>query len=382
MKKIMFILFITFISCKSSTKDSDKGKTTENGKLEHSIDSLFNAKIVENGPGAAILVSYEKEIIFGKGYGHRDIENKKPVTLNTNMRMGSVSKQFTTLAALSLIDKGLLSLNDSLYKYWPYDVFKGVTIEQLINHTSGIANYDNYFEESWNRNQIAANKDVLEWFSTNPTPEFEVGTDFKYTNSNYSVLAHLVEKVSGQAFPDYVKENVFEKAGMANTNFFNLVKPVSINERAFCYKKDSLGNWVIADGYFMNGILGADAVFTNINDYFNYDNALQSKTIISEELHDLIFKPSAIILAEEEKYQFEFLNQAEQGYGMGWFVTKDIALHGGAWKGARTIVVKELKRPLTIVIFLNSDSSDLRNELIEKTYSLVDDYLRTTANKK
>jgi CubicO group peptidase (beta-lactamase class C family) len=379
--KYQLILFaIVLASCKSPTENSANVKSIELEQLETSIDSLFNSKIGENEPGAAILLSYNGEMLIGKGFGLRDIEAKKPITSNTNMRMGSVSKQFTALAVLSLVDKGLLSLNDSINKFWPFPVFNGITVEQLINHTSGIADYDKYFNENWKRNTIVENKDVLEWFSTNPTPEFKAGTSYRYTNSNYSVLAQLVEKASGQEFSRYVKENIFEKAGMKSTNFFNLAKPINIPERAFCYERDSLGVWQKADGYFMNGIMGADAVLTNIEDYFKYDNAIQNQTIISKDLHALIFKQSSMSLPENEKYQFRFLNGADQGYAMGWFVTNKIALHGGAWKGTRTIVVKEFKRPLTIAIFLNSDSSNLRNELFEATYSLVENYLETTAN--
>ena len=374
-----FVLFIFLISCKSPTDKTIISDSTELEKLKTSIDSLFNSQINENAPGAALLVSYNSEMLIGKGYGLRDVNGKHPITSETNIRMASVSKQFTALCVLNLVDKGALNLNDSLNKYWEYPVFKDITITQLLNHTSGIADYEKYFNKNWDRNKVVENRDILEWLSTNPSPVFEAGKNWEYSNTAYLVLALLVEKVSGKEFSSYAQENVFQKAGMENTTFFNLAKPVEIKERAFCYDKDSLGNWQKIDGFFMNGVLGDGAVYTSINDFHKYDNALQKQTIVSEDMHKLIFKPSSMALTENA-YQFNFLNNDEERYAMGWFVTEKIALHTGSWNGTRTIIVKEFERPLTIAIFLNFASSDTRTKLIEETYELVDKFIKTTTN--
>ena len=374
-----FVLFIFLISCKSPTDKTIISDSTELEKLKTSIDSLFNSQINENAPGAALLVSYNSEMLIGKGYGLRDVNGKHPITSETNIRMASVSKQFTALCVLNLVDKGALNLNDSLNKYWEYPVFKDITITQLLNHTSGIADYEKHFNKNWDRNKVVENRDILEWLSTNPSPVFEAGKNWEYSNTAYLVLALLVEKVSGKEFSSYAQENVFQKAGMENTTFFNLAKPVEIKERAFCYDKDSLGNWQKIDGFFMNGVLGDGAVYTSINDFHKYDNALQKQTIVSEDMHKLIFKPSSMALTENA-YQFNFLNNDEERYAVGWFVTKKIALHTGSWNGTRTIVVKEFERPLTIAIFLNFASSDTRTKLIEETYELVDKFIKTTTN--
>jgi len=381
MKKIGLLLIIAFISCKSPTEKNAYVKSIELEHLEARIDSLFNSKIGENEPGAAILVSYDGEMLIGKGFGLRDLEDKKPVSINTNFRMGSISKQFTALSILSLVDKGILSLHDSVDKFWPYLVFKDITIEQLLNHTSGLAAYDPYFQINWDRNNIAGNKDILDWLSTNPTPSFKAGSSWEYSNTGYIVLAHLVEKVSGKEFSAYAQENVFQKAGMENTTYYSHSKPIEISERAYCYSKDSLETWEKVDGYFLDGIMGGGGAYTSIIDYFNYNIALQNQVIVSTDMHKIIFKPNTEALPEKEAYQFDFLNGEEQRYAMGWFVTNKIALHGGSWNGARTMVVKELERPLTIAIFLNFNSTKIRNKLIESTHLLVDEYLKTTANK-
>lgn len=378
MKKRYIILFCAlFVSCKAK---NDTKEVTHQQDLEHlkaQIDSLFNEKIDSNAPGAALLVSYDGKMLIGKGYGLRDLETKERITKSTNMRMASVSKQFTDLSLLTLVDKGLLSLNDTVFKFWPYPVFKNITVTQLINHTSGIADYEEAFIKDWDRSKIVENKDVLTWLATNPAPQFEPGEKWEYSNTAYLVLALLAEKLSGEAFATFAKKAVFEKAGMNSTNFYSLAQPIDIQERAFCYEKDSLGQWEKVDGYFMNGVLGDGAVYTSVRDYFAYDQALRNKSIVSDTLHQLLFEPSSMALPEKAKYPFGFLRSKEEHYAIGWFVTDDIALHTGSWNGTRTIVVRDQERPLTIAIFMNSGEAETRSALIESTYILLDSYLKS-----
>ncbi len=372
------ILTLAIASACSSPKEKiDQTDSTALSVLRSSIDSLISTQIPDNAPGAAVLVAHDGEMLIGKGYGLRDLKSQAPVTASTNFRMASVSKQFTALCVLDLVDQGLLSLNDSITKFWPYPVFNNITLKQLLNHTSGLADYEltPYFSEEWDKSIVVENKHILQWLATNPEPIFEPGINWEYSNTAYLVLALLVEKVSGQEFASYAKEHIFEKAGMTNTTFYNLAHPVKISERSFCHDKDSLGNWEKIDGFYMNGILGDGAVYTSINDYFTYDNALRKQTILPKEMHELVFKPSASI--PEAFYDFNFLNGAQEKYGMAWFLTEKFALHTGSWNGTRTIVVREFERPLTIAIFLNSNSSEARVALIEATYSLVDEYLNT-----
>ncbi len=376
-KRYIILLCALCISCKGK---NDTKEVTQKQELEHlkaQVDSLFNTHINLNEPGAALLVSYDGKMLIGKGYGLRDLETKERITKNTNMRMASVSKQFTDLSILTLVDQGLLSLHDTVYKFWPYEVFKNITVTQLINHTSGIADYEGAFIKEWDRSKIVENKDVLTWLATNPAPQFEPGEKWEYSNTAYLALALLTEKLSGEDFATYAKEAVFEKAGMKNTNFYSFANPIDIKERAFCYEKDSLGQWEKVDGYFMNGVLGDGAVYTSVTDYFAYDQALRNKSIVTDTLHQLLFEPSSMALPEKAKYPFGFLKSKEEHYAMGWFVTDDIALHTGSWNGTRTIVVRDQERPLTIAIFMNSGEAETRSVLIESTYNLMDSYLKS-----
>jgi CubicO group peptidase (beta-lactamase class C family) len=369
MKNILIVLIIIFVSCKSPSNKSHETKSIELVKLLASIDSLFNSEIGENEPGAAILVSYDGEMIIGKGFGMRDLEGKEPITKSTNMRMGSVSKQFTALTILNLVDNGKLSLGDTVFSIFPYETFKKVTVEQLINHSSGRADAENAFFTEWDSTIIAENKDVLDWYSKGNRKITEPGEKFQYNNGIYEFIPSVVEKVSGEDFAEFAKKNVFEKAGMKNTTFFNLAKPVEIDERAYCYEKDSLGNWKKMDGHFLNGLLGAGGVYTSVNDYYKYDLALRNKTLFSDATHELIFKPS---------YTHN-VKGVDRHYAMGWGVTDSTATHTGGWFGTNTFTKRYLNKPLTIAIFMNRNTL-FGNGLVRKTDSLVMKYVKTTAN--
>lgn len=376
--RVIFLIFIlAFVSCNSP---SNKKKVALE-QFQISVDSLFNSKIEANQPGAGLLVAYDGEMLIGKGFGLRDMVNKIPITSSTNMRTGSVTKQFTALAVLNLIEKGMLSLNDSVTKFFPYPVFEHIKIYNLLNHTSGIADYEEYFIAKGDRSKIIENEDVLNWLSTNPEGSFEPGQGWEYSNTGYIVLALLVEKISGQEFSEYTKENVFEKSGMQKTNFFSLAHPIDFEERAFCYAKDSTNHWEKVDGFFMNGLMGDGAIFTSMNDYFQFDNAIRNNSLIKKDLHNFIFEQDQALIPKEDWSNDFFkdypFSEERIYYNYGWFRNEHTAFHTGGHYGTRTMVVHDLKRPLTIAVFLNSNQAEIRKEVVIGTYNLADEYLKT-----
>ncbi|MEP1093773.1 MAG: serine hydrolase domain-containing protein [Cyclobacteriaceae bacterium] len=367
MKNLPLLAVLVVTSCLPSEK------ATSVEALQMRIDSLFNSEIQSDGPGAALLISYDNKPIISKGYGLKDLETREPISSGTNMRMASVSKQFTALAVLNLVDKGLLSIDDPVSEYLPYPVFEEITIEHLLNHTSGIADYEEAFMNEWDTTQIAQNKDVLDWYAMNPSTNFSPGEKWEYSNGAYNLLATIVEKVSGEDFSKYAQDMVFKKAGMTTTNFFNLAKPIDIKERASCYEKDDSGEWKKVDGNFLNGCIGEGAVYTNLIDFLAYDSALREKSLVSASTHNLIFNPSS--MAIEIDFPFVFSEGSEVYYGMGQFVTHDYAFHGGGWYGTRTFVYREFERPLTIAIFMNSDRDFV--QLMNSTYEIANEFFES-----
>ncbi len=381
MKNLVFFLVLALLGCRAPADKKETAIADRQQELRREVDSLFHSKIAADGPGAAVLVAFDGKKLVADGFGLRDLEGEAPITPATNMRMGSVSKQFTALCILRLAERQLLSLSDPVTNFWPYPVFAGITVRHLINHTSGLADYEKAFMEDWDRSEIVENADVLDWLQTNPAPLFPPGTRWEYSNTAYLVLALLVEKVSGVPFATFAKEEVFKPAGMERTTFYNLADPVDIAERAFCYEKDSSGNWARTDDFFLNGVMGDGALYTSAEDYFRYDKALRDTALVSDQMYSRIFAPSSVAIPTEGGFfafmsDFSFWDKQDIFYAMGWFRSGDIAVHSGSWYGTRTFVLHELERPLTIALFLNSDAADLRKDLLNETWELVDQYLQ------
>ncbi|MDP5229437.1 MAG: beta-lactamase family protein [Cellulophaga sp.] len=358
MNKLVLIFILALVSCKSPVDKKSVSNATELEQFEVTIDSILNDAFDANEPGVALLISYDGKMLIGKGFGLRNIETKEPITASTNMEMASVSKQFTALAILSLVDKGKLSLNDEVYKFFPYETFKDVTVKQLINHTSGIEDAEDVLIKDWDSTKVATNADILKWYSKKNRKNNNAGQVFQYNNGAYEILPLIVEKVSGEKYEDYIKENVFGKAGMKRTIAFNLNSPVAIDERAFYYTKDSLATWNKMDGHPFTGILGAGGIYTSVDDYFKYDNALRNNAIFTKETHNLIFE-------KNDSVKTDFPGES---YAMGWNVNDSIAIHTGGWFGVKTITKRYLKIPLTIAVFGNRD--DYSRALFPKIDSL------------
>ena len=233
MRIVLIIVILSILSCKNNTKENTINQS-DFSDLQFKLDSLYNAHFNENSPGAAILVLYDNKKVVNKGYGLRNLETKEPITPSTNMRSGSMTKQFTCLGMLSLMEEGKLSLTDTIYQYYPYPIFKNVTIEQFISHTSGIEDADWIIENSERDSpEYTRNEDIIKWYKNNKVIRFSPGTAFEYNNGTYVTLAQIIEKVSGMAYEDYINKNVFSKAGMTKTQFIDDADSSNISEYAY-----------------------------------------------------------------------------------------------------------------------------------------------------
>ncbi len=379
MRAFALILIVLFCSCKNETK-KDYYSQPNLLRLQAKVDSLFNSVIKVDGPGAAILISYNDSILVSKGYGLRDLSSNAPITSTTNLRAGSISKQFTALGILSLIENGQLSLNDSISTYYPYKSLKGVTIRQMLSHQSGIVDADNEYWKNWTLERMVTNDDIIDWYKNHDQIDFVPGQKFEYNNATYAILASLIEKISGQKFPDYIKDHVFNKANMKTSLFVSLAEPVNISERAYCYEKDSTETWKIVGNHYLNGLYGASSLYTNLEDFHSYSIALRKRKILSSSIDTLLFQP---LVEVRELAELDFFKIKESGsyYGLGWELNETMAVHGGETFGAQAFVIFEFNRPLTIAIFMNSNKLfGTEPNLIDETYKMADNYIKTTSN--
>jgi len=300
----------------------------------------------EGGPGAAVMVIQDGKVVHQKGYGLANLENRTPIGLDTPFELASVSKQFTGMAIMMLVERGKLRYDDPLSKFFPElpPYAKAITVRHLLNHTSGLPDVIN--AELHREGYQPASKDLLTLLAQRKEAVFAPGDRFQYNNTGYVLLALIVEKVSGKSFPLFMKENIFQPLGMSNTLVWDETKPV-INNRALPYAVQGASFKSLPFGSDVY-IFGAKGVVTTLQDLYKWDQSLYTEKLVKAATLKEAFTPAT-------------LNNGQQdNYGYGWVIAKDHGLnfvtHDGSYLGFKTIIARYPDQRFTVVVLSNSDS--------------------------
>ena len=345
------VVIISFASCKSS------------GLLmkQKSIDDIMSAYQSSDKPGASVLVFKDDKIVFKKGYGVSNVSTQEKITQNTNFRLASVTKQFTAMSILLLVQKGRLKLEDPLKKYFPsFPVYgKDIKINHLLTHTSGLMDYED----------LIPPKQVMQLHDTNCLQlmykanglYFTPGAQYKYSNTGYAILALVVEKISGQDYGVFLKENIFKPLKMKYSVAFEEGKS-TIPNRAFGYSMDN-GSWVETDQSLTSAVLGDGGIYTNTIEMTQWIKALWDYKLLGSEMQ---------IQSWTRK---KLNNGAPIEYGYGWHVEdyKNITHphHGGSSIGFRNQLLLFPEQKLMVILLTNRNEGDPMNE----AHKIADLYL-------
>lgn len=346
----------TKIDSKTSTELDDK----ELLKITTKIDKLLSKSVKENEPGLAILVVKDSRVIYRKGYGIANLENGTPVKGETIFYTASVSKQFTAMAIMMLAEAGKLSYDDPLTKFFPKfpDYAKKITVKHLLYHTSGLTDYIEIFKDKENlTDSVAVTKKAIEILAKQKEPDFEAGTKHEYSNSGYLVLAGIVEQASGQDFPTFIKEKIFQALEMKDSFVVTTSKDLP-EKLARGYK---LKNSNYKDVEFGKNSLdlcyGDGGILTNVQDMYKWDQALYTEKLVKADTLKLAFSAGTLDNGEKIDYSDGW------GYGFGWaigdIVGQELITHSGSWYGWATVIARVPSKKLSVVIFANTDEIDV-----------------------
>jgi D-alanyl-D-alanine carboxypeptidase len=284
------------------------------------IDSLFAATYPAGGPGAAVLVARDGRVLMRKAYGMADVELGVPLRPEQVFRLGSITKQFTAVGVLMLVDEGKLSLDDEITKFFPDYPTQGrrITVEHLLTHTSGIRSFTGIPAwEPLKRTDLTPAQ-LIAVFRDQPM-DFAPGTDWRYNNSGYFLLGAIIEKVSGMSYADYVRTRIFEPLGMRDTR---VESPTALIPRRVHGYAVGEGRAIRnADYISLTSPFSAGALVSTVDDLFRWGQAVAAGQLLKPETWRRAFTP------------YRLADGRATGYGYGWFLTelagRPEVTHGG-----------------------------------------------------
>ncbi len=339
------------------------------------IDSLLNTLYVSGQINGNFLIAEKGKVLYKKSFGLANEETKQPLNENSIFEIASVSKQFTAMAIMILNEKGKLNLDDNISKFIPELAFyKGITIKHLLNHTSGLPDYMELFEKTFDKSKIATNQDVITIFAQKqPKVLFPPNTKYEYSNTGYVLLASIIEIASGEPYANFLQKTIFKPLRMNNTFVYKRRSaPKKIDNYAYGYAySDRLKRYTLPDELketnfviWLDGVVGDGGINSTVNDLLKWDRALYTNKLLSKK-------------GMEEVFNLTTLHDNTQiKYGYGWEIDHHaecgkIVSHGGGWPGYAAFFARHITNDKTIIILQNHDnitlpSKSIRNILYNK----------------
>lgn len=341
-----FFLFCLLALCFCSVKAQQKPTVF--------FDSLLQHHAAQNFSGV-LLVAENGKVIYHNAVGYGSFADKKQLKKTDVFELASVSKQFTAMIIMMLKEKGKLTYDDLLEKYidLPY---KGISIRNLLTHTSGLPDYQDVMEKYWDKQKVAGNEDCIEYLKKYaPAKRFEPGTKYEYSNTGYLLLASIAEKISGKDFIELSNSWIFSKLKMKNTAIRTLAeKAITKNFAIGHYYIKSREQYVRADSFpssdytiWLGNRKGPGRISSTAGDLLKWDKALYTNKLVKQSTLMEAFKPM-------------ILNDGTvSNYGFGWKIADDPVLgkvvsHSGDNPGYQTRIIRYIDHNKTVILLNNN----------------------------
>jgi CubicO group peptidase (beta-lactamase class C family) len=336
--------------------------------LTSKIDAIFSSVSAPTSPGAAVLVRKDGRVVFERGYGVRDLGTLSKIDPQTNFRLASCTKQFSAMAIMLLVHDAKLRYEDKLTDIFPeFPAYgKTITIRSLLNHTSGLQDYENLMETSrsrWSEQSQIQDAEVLGLLEQQNATQFAPGTKWAYSNSGYVLLGSIVQKISGKTFGAFLRERIFAPLEMDGTLAYEKGKNEVAN-RAFGHTKEGNG-WRPTDQSSTSATLGDGGVYSSLGDLAKWDEALARHTLLGEDEMQWALTPLKLASGLQPSWPAD--SDRPEGtpvsYGFGWFLDPyrghPRMWHYGATMGFHTYIERFAADNLTIIVLSNRTDLDL-----------------------
>jgi len=335
---------------------------------EEKIDSLL---IAEKDFSGVILIAENGNPIYHKAFGYREFADHIPLQKKDIFELASVSKQFTAMIIMMLKEKGKLNYDDSVSKYLEIP-YKGITIRNLLTHTSGLPDYQDIMDKYWDKSKVAGNPDCIEYLNKYAPPKlFEPGEKYEYSNTGYMLLASIAEKASGKDFIELCRKWIFRKLKMKSTDIRTLEEKKATKNFAIGHIYVGERNkWIRADSFpssdytiWLGNRKGPGRISSIAADLLKWDKALYTEKLIKQATLQDAFTPMK-------------LNDGSlSNYGFGWSLRRDsifgkIVSHTGDNPGYKTQIIRYIDKKKTMIVLNNNAHRDF-NSIIKRLEAML-----------
>jgi len=317
------------------------------------LDKKFKRLQRLTGFNGTVLYSEKGHLIFKKAYGFANVRrHRDSLTTHSAFQLASVSKMFGAMAVMILKKEGKIDYDEDIRTYIPEFPYEGVTCRLLMTHRSGLPRYMSLALDKWKNKRIPMdNDDVMSLFvKYKPDVYFKPNHGFHYCNTNYALLANVVEAVTGKHFDEFVEEKIFKPLGMNDSFVYNMRNDSSVPlyvEKGVPGYYHRGWRWRRMENDYLNGVMGDKNVYTSVEDLFKYDRALDNFKLVPDTILHEAFKKGS------PKYW-----RRKDNYGFGWRIKvsmDSVAYHFGWWKGFRTFYIRDMRHQKTLVVLTNKD---------------------------
>ena len=368
----IFIIPVCLVACSSA--ESKRIKAEEEQKITDSVRLIYNPQEADprihdfmtrlhnrSAFNGNVLIAKKGKIIYKNSFGWADYLYRDSLQLNSQFELASVSKPLTATAVLMLIEDGKLTLEQTVNDFFPEFPYEGVTIKQLLTHRSGLPNYIYFIDEIWkDKRKGLTNREVMDLLSQHKPARYNTpDARFLYNNSNYMVLAAIVEVVSGQSFTVFMQERIFKPLGMKNTNVYSKADyekiPTNVVGHDKVWRRSVVQN-------FLDGPVGDKGIYSTLDDLFLFDRAMGEGRVLKTSLLDSAYvgysKPVNSIF----------------NYGYGWRLLENdkqtVVYHTGWWHGFKNLYIRDIENDITIILLSNMANASLNR--LDELYEILD----------
>ena len=339
-------------------------KTTK--KVNHRLDSLLkriNKRYDFNG---AILVAKNNKVVYKNQIGYADFRKKIPLREESTFQLASVSKQFTAAAIMLLHERNKIHISDTINTYFPDFPFENITIENLLNHTSGLPKYFWVAEHEWNKEKAPTNNEMMQLLTKSTVQRFfKPGRNFDYSNTGYLVLASIIEKVSGNSFGNFLKENIFNPLGMKNSYVYSFENDSIRKNQLKGYRLYRGWKHIGIPNTVNDAVVGDKNIYSTTEDLFKWNYGLNSGKLLSKASLDLMYCQGETVYGRKVPYGFGFRINTKQ---------KNTIYHYGKWNGFSTALTNYLDDDLVVIVLEHTSYNALKS-LNRKIKKIVNEHL-------